>query len=331
MRRALAAAALLAALAGCLPELPQGKNPWLVMPPPKPTDIRKIPHTFALSLLSGRGADSVRMSAVNTGTVRTHGETVSAMKSFHAKLKLDAPVFVIRHSSAGVVLFGTGLSSSSARRPESVLDVLQQRPFTFKQKRGQDIVSQLALQGIGVSEVRWVVVSALEPEQAGFLDAFPEATVVLSEREWDWRKGRQKSPPAPLDPAAFEGRIKLKLVDLANSPSFGPFENGMDLLGDGSLMLVNLPGRTPGTLGLWVNLDGGPVLLAGSAAYVLDNYLDVALPVKGRFDDLQEYWRTLHMIQAAMKGVPRLTVVPGNDLSPLRLSGRRDVPITSKK
>ena len=33
-----------------------------------------------------------------------------------------------------------------------------------------------------------------------------------------------------------------------------------------SLILVALPGRTPGTLGLWANLDGGPALLAGSAA-----------------------------------------------------------------
>lgn len=330
MRRALAAAALLAALAGCLPELPQGKNPWLVKAPPPPSDIRKIPHTFSLSLVSARRTESVRMSAFNTGSISTHGETVSAMKSFHAKLKLDAPVFLIQHSSRGVVLFGTGLSTDAARRPESVLDVLSQRPFTFKQKRGQDILGQLAAQGIGASDVRWVVLSSLEPEQAGFIDAFPEATVVIAEREWEWRKNK-RAQPGPLDPGRFEGRIKLQLVDLANSPAFGPFENGFDLFKDGSLVLVNLPGRTPGTMGLWVNLDEGPVFLTGSAAYVLDNYLDLALPVKGRFDDLQEYWRTLHMIQAAMKGVPRLTVVPGNSLAPLRLSGRRDIPIFSKK
>ncbi len=32
-----------------------------------------------------------------------------------------------------------------------------------------------------------------------------------------------------------------------------------------------------------------------------------------------------------MKGVPRLVVVPGNDLSPLRLSGRKDVPVHTRK
>ncbi|MBI5595606.1 MAG: MBL fold metallo-hydrolase [Elusimicrobia bacterium] len=331
MRRGLLLAAVLAS--GCLPELPQGKNPWLVQAPPHPTDIRKIPHTFALSQIAGRRADSVRMEAVNTGTIRTHGETVSSMKSFHAKLKLDVPAFVIRHSSAGVILFGTGLSTDPARRPDSVLDMISQRPFSFKQKRGQDLLTQLAAINIAPSDVRWVVLSSLEPDQAGLLDAFPEATVVVSRREWEWR-GERRAPggaAGPFDPAALEGRLKLSLVELSNQPSFGPFENGMDLLGDGSVVLVGLPGRTPGTLGLWANLDAGPVLLTGSACYVLDNYLDLALPVKGRFFDLEEYWRTLHMVQAAMKGVPRLVVVPGNQLAPLKLSGRTDVPIHSRR
>lgn len=331
MKRGLLLAAAL--LAGCLPELPQGKNPWLVQAPPSPTDIRRIPHTFAISQITGRHADSVRMEAVNTGTIRTHGETVSSMKSFHTKLRLDAPAFVIRHSSAGVVLFGTGLSTDPARRPDSVFDMLQQRPYSYKQKRGQDLISQLAGINIAPSDVRWVVLSSLEPDQAGLVDAFPEATVVVSRREWEWRRERRGPAEAsgPLDPAALEGRLNLRLVELSNQPSFGPFENGLDLLGDGSIVLVWLPGRTPGTMGLWANLDGGPVFLTGSACYVLDNYLDLALPVKGRFNDLEEYWRTLHMIQAAMKGVPRLVVVPGNQLAPLKLSGRTDVPIHSRK
>lgn len=325
-----------AILAGCLPELPEGKkNMWAVKPPKPPTDIRKIPHTFSLALTSGRRADSVRLDALATGQVRTRGETVSSMKSWHAKLKLDAPAFVVRHSSAGVVLFGTGLSPDAARRPDNYLSVLEQRPWTYSRKKGQDAVSQLASMGIGVEDVRWVVLSSLEPEQIGMVDAFPEAQVVVSRREWEWRKGRMKPTDKAwaLSPEALEAALgsRLQLVDLSDKPSFGPFENGLDLFSDGSLVLISLPGRTPGTLGLWVNLDEGPILMTGSATYVLDNYLDLALPVQGRFDDLEEYWRSLYCIKAAMRGVPRLTVVPGNDLSPLRLSGRKDVPIHFRK
>lgn len=334
MRAALFLAVAL--LAGCLPELPEGKkNMWAVKPPKAPTDIRKIPHTFSLALTSGRRADSVRLDALATGQVRTRGETVSSMKSWHAKLKLDAPAFVVRHSSAGVVLFGTGLSPDAGRRPDNYLSVLEQRPWTYSRKKGQDAVSQLASMGIGVEDVRWVVLSSLEPEQVGMVDAFPEATVVVSRREWEWRKGRMKPTDKawPLSPESLEAALgaRLQLVDLSDKPSFGPFENGLDLFADGSLILISLPGRTPGTLGLWANLDEGPILMTGSATYVLDNYLDLALPVQGRFDDLEEYWRSLHCVRAAMRGVPRLVVVPGNDLTPLRLSGRKDVPIHVRK
>ncbi|TBR22774.1 MBL fold metallo-hydrolase [bacterium] len=336
MRGRLGVLLAAALLAGCLPELPEGKkNPWAVKPPKTPTDIRKIPHTFSLSLTSGRTAESVRLDALATGQVRTRGETVSSMKSWHAKLKLDAPAFVVRHSSAGVVLFGTGLSPDPARRPENLLSVVEQRPWTYARKKGQDAVSQLAAMGIAAEDVRWVLLSSLEPEQAGMVEAFPEASVVVSRREWEWRKGKLK--PADkgyaLSPEALEAALgpRLKLVDLSDKPAFGPFENGLDLFADGALILVALPGRTPGTLGLWANLDDGPLLMTGSAAYVLDNYLDLALPVQGRFDDLEEYWRSLQCIKAAMRGVPRLTVVPGNDLTPLRLSGRKDIPIHVRK
>ncbi|MDE2293048.1 MAG: hypothetical protein KGL53_13285, partial [Elusimicrobia bacterium] len=217
MRRLAALAALAAVLAGCLPELPQGKDPYLVTPPPAPTDIRKIPDMFALSMISGRQAQSVRMAAVDTGQVRTHGETVSSLKSFHANLRLDVPVFIIHHSSAGVILFGTGLSPDPARRPEHVLQFLEEKPFLYRQKRHQDLVTKLAMLGIRAQDVRWVVLSSLEPDQAGMADAFPDATVVVTREEWDWRKGRLEpgEKPGPLSPQVLGPRIKhLDLVDL---------------------------------------------------------------------------------------------------------------------
>ncbi|MFH1723802.1 MAG: hypothetical protein ABII00_04170 [Elusimicrobiota bacterium] len=328
MRARPLAAVLAVLVAGCLPEIPQ-KNPHLLEPPPPPGGIRDLPHTFALGLITGREAGSVTMRVFNTGTIRTRGEAVSALKSYHAKIELDVPVFLIRHSAQGLVLFGTGLSSDAGRRPRSVLDAVRPYAFRYKQKKGRDIVSRLRAGGTAPEDIRWVVVPNLEPDSAGMVDAFPAATVVVSRREWEWRKARVSggAPPDPLSPASLEGRLRLRLVDLANSPAFGTFENGMDLFGDGSLYLVSLPGRSPGNMGLWANLDGGPVLLTGGVAYVVDNYLDLALPVKERIQDLEEYWRSLHIIRASARGVPRLVVFPGNDLTPLSLSGRSDIPL----
>ena len=157
------------------------------------------------------------------------------------------------------------------------------------------------------------------------LDAFPEAKVVIARSEWDWRKSKESKPPGPLDPGSFEGKVKFEFVDPRSAPALGAFENGLDLFKDGSLFLVDLPGRSPGNMGLWANLDEGPVLLTGGAAFVLDNTLDLALPVKGKIDDLGDYWRSLHLIRAMSAAVPRLVVFPGNDLTPLKLVRRKDI------
>lgn len=324
----LSALPLLAALlAGCLPELPQ-KSPYLVEPPPPPTDIREVPHTFALGMISGRKARGVSMEVFNTGIVRVRGEAVSAMKSYHAKLRLPVPAFLIRHSEAGLILVGTGLSPDKARRPESALAAITPYSFRYRQRRGRDIVSRLKAAGVDPALVGLVVLTHWGPETAGMADAFPGAEVVVSRAEWDWRKAREaEGAPGPLPPSDFEKRLKLRFVDVHNAPAFGAFDNGHDLLGDGSVFLVSLPGRSPGAIGVWANLDGGPALLAGGAAFVVDNVLDLSLPVKDAISDLEEYWRSLHILKRMRESVPRLVVVPAHDLSPLRLALRKDIPV----
>ncbi|MFC1679274.1 hypothetical protein ACFL2T_03605 [Elusimicrobiota bacterium] len=287
-----------------------------------------------LGLLTRRQTKGVSLEAYSAGILRVRGEVVSSMKSYHAKLKLPVLVVLIRHPKQGLILFGTGLSPDRERRKQRIWDPLMPHSVRYKLKKGGDIVSQLNEANVATGDVKWVILPFLGPESAGMIDSFPNATVVVTRREWEWRKSllSEGESPGPLDPGSLEGRIRLRLEDLANKPAFGPFENGMDLFKDGAVFLVGLPGRTPGNMGLWVNLDGGPVLLTGGAAYVVDNFLDLALPVKGRFTDLDEYWRSLHIIQAARRDIPQLVVVPGNDLSSLRTaSGRSDIGIVGGK
>lgn len=315
--------------AGCF-SLESKDNPYLIDPPPKPEVIREIPHTFALSMLSGRGA-GLTLTALNTGTLAARGEAVSALKSYSSKVKLDVPVFLIRHGKKGLILFSTGLSPNKKRRPdEGLLNMVKflasfDYGFRFKQKKGEDTVSLLKKAGIAAEDVSYIIVPYWDAGTVGLLDAFPNAKVAISRREWEWRKEVEEKRKSPLDTSVFEGKISLRLVDINNQPPFGAFENGLDFFEDGSVFLVNLPGRTPGNMGVWLNLDGGPVLLTGGATFVVDNYLDLALPVKGKVADLQSYWLSLHAISAMRAGVPQLVVFPGNDLAPLKLVNRSDI------
>lgn len=112
--------------------------------------------------------------------------------------------------------------------------------------------------------VRWVALSHLHTDHVGGLAPFRHAEVLVSRTEWQRARGlggrlRGYVPqhwPPELDP---------RLVDLAG-PAIGPFPGSYDVAGDGTLLLVPMPGHTPGHLGLIVRRDDdGGWLLAGDA------------------------------------------------------------------
>ncbi|HAH05947.1 MAG TPA: hypothetical protein DCM05_05355 [Elusimicrobia bacterium] len=298
----------------------------LTKPPPAPLDIPKPPKTFALDLINRRKYAGVAMMGFNTGRMLVRGEVVSAMKSWHAKLRLDVPAFLVSHPKEGNILVDTGLSRQTVGGGSFLLSVVDPAVPQYRSRKGQDIVSQLSAAGVSTDSVKWIVLSSLAPERAGMAAFFENATIVVARAEWEWRKARvAKDEAASLALTVLAPRVKL--VDIDARPACGPIVHCLDLFDDGTLYLADLAGRTPGTMGVLAILDGGPVMLAGGAAFVVDNYLDLALPLKSQVEDLTLYWRSLHVLRALREAVPQTVVLPGNDLRPLRLAGRNDVPV----
>jgi glyoxylase-like metal-dependent hydrolase (beta-lactamase superfamily II) len=116
--------------------------------------------------------------------------------------------------------------------------------------------------------VRWVVLSHLHTDHVGGLHAFTHADVLVSRLEWErgsgWR-GRLRGYVPQRWPAGLEP----SLVDLTGQAA-GPFSATYDVAGDGRLLMVPLPGHTPGHVGLIVDAQ---VLLAGDAPDVPPGYV----------------------------------------------------------
>jgi hypothetical protein len=196
--------------------------------------------------------------------------------------------------------------------------------------RGRDIISQLGDRGIDAASVGWIILPSLSPEWAGRTGAFPHAEVLISSRAW------KESAYAPADiqgPSvrAFIPEERLKLIDMGQEVPYGPFEHGFDLFGDGTIILIDLEGGTAGGMGVWVNLDSGPVLLAGTAAFVYDNIFDDALPDRTFVVDISSFAWNARAMKTAKQAVPRLVILPGHDTSSLTLSPRPDVTLVPKK
>jgi glyoxylase-like metal-dependent hydrolase (beta-lactamase superfamily II) len=298
----------------------------LAVAPPPPKDIPKPLSTWGLELLSKQAVSGLTMQAFNTGKMLVRGEVISSMKSWHAELELDVPAFLIHHPKQGLILFDTGLSRQAVKGKSFILDLIDPAKPQFSAEKGQDIVAQLAEDDIAPSDVRWVILSTLDREHAGMAAFFDKATIIVSRAEWEWQKARYgKNAPESLALTVIEPRVKL--VDIDQRPAYGPFIHCLDYFEDGTIYLVDLAGRTAGTMGALVMLDGGPAMLAGDSAIVVGNYLDLALPLKSQVQDLGLFWRSLHVLRAFRDAVAQAVIIPGHDLRSLALAGRSDIPV----
>ncbi|MBI4376589.1 MAG: MBL fold metallo-hydrolase [Elusimicrobia bacterium] len=277
----------------------------------RPRDIPEVPRSFVEELFARRRAPGLTVKVYSVASLKVRGEFVSSLKSPEASLKLAVPVFLIKHPEQGRILVDTGVSPHQAAPP-------------FEMGQGQDIVSQLAADGISAQSVRWVIQSHLHKDRAGMIDEFPQATVIVDQREWTLPGG---SPRQGISTAGLESRIKLRQVNLSTAPAFGAFDHALDLFGDGALFLVDLSGHSPGNLGVWLNLDSGPALIAGGASTVIDNHEELALPDPSLMWNAELYVRRLYQLREIKQAAPRLLIVPANDLSPLRVSPRPDIAL----
>src|SRR6266516_4348271 len=118
------------------------------------------------------------------------------------------------------------------------------------------------------------------------------AFALLSHLHWDHVSGIPELPGVPLRVNRVEYEAaKLGLLDAHNGlvrqlmgdnpielfdctgPPYEGFHASFDVFGDGSLVLVPLPGHTAGNTGLFINRSNGPrLLLLGDAAWVSQNY-----------------------------------------------------------
>ncbi|MGH9302882.1 MAG: N-acyl homoserine lactonase family protein [Acidimicrobiales bacterium] len=163
-------------------------------------------------------------------------------------------VFYLIEHSKSLVLFDCGARPdvSAQLGPELGANV----------QVGQDDVVTSRLRALGClpRDVDIVVVSHLHYDHGGGLDALRCSEVYLSRTELEFAM----SNTAPQREAYLSEDVQA----LAHCP-VRLVEDTLDIFGDGSLVIIPLPGHTPGHQGLLVRLAGSSLILAGDASYRL--------------------------------------------------------------
>ena len=174
----------------------------------------------------------------------------------------EAPVSsaLIRHSQ-GNVLFDTGCHPSVVEHGEERWGSLM-KVMTPVMRAEDTLLPSLSCVGVSPDDIDVVVNSHFHPDHCGCNEFFGKATIMAHAREIE-------AANAPGAEAA--GYLR---ADWDHGQKTDAVNGERDVFGDGRLVLIPLPGHTPGTMGAKVNLDSGGSFLLASDAVSLRQNLD---------------------------------------------------------
>ncbi|HYE43400.1 MAG TPA: N-acyl homoserine lactonase family protein [Caulobacteraceae bacterium] len=202
-----------------------------------PPDVRL--YTMDCGVLTEKDADWYADDGAYKGVTKT----------------LALPCFLIRHPE-GDLLWDTGVPQAIADLPEAA------RPPGVAVKRR--LIDQLADLGLEPTDIEFLSVSHSHFDHMGNAGLFAASTWIVDKDE----RAHAFRPAARANKDAFPAYAALENAKTVLIEG----EGDHDVFGDGSVVIVQAPGHTPGHTVLLVRLpQAGPVLLTGDMWHMADS------------------------------------------------------------
>jgi glyoxylase-like metal-dependent hydrolase (beta-lactamase superfamily II) len=203
-----------------------------------------------MHVLSG-GRLRVRKTMYDANAVR--GET------------MDVPVscILLRHSQ-GNVLFDTGCHPAVAENAEAHWGGLA-KIMTPVMKPDDNVIAALAGVGLTCDDIDVILCSHLHADHCGCNTFFKRATFVIHAKEVAAARAPDAEAAGYLA-SEWEQPAPIDMID-----------GERDLFGDGRIVLIPLPGHTPGTTGALVALDKSGAFFLASDTVSLRSTLDTRI------------------------------------------------------
>jgi glyoxylase-like metal-dependent hydrolase (beta-lactamase superfamily II) len=226
----------------------------------------------------------------------------------------------IEHPTRGTILFDTGYARPFLDEVGRWPGVVYGRITPVHLRDDESAAAQLAQRGVAPPDVGLVVISHLHGDHIAGLRDFPSARFSYLPEAYQAVAGRgglralRKGFLPGLLPEDFVARSVGVGRRVALPTALRPFTEGFDLLGDGSVVGVALPGHARGQLGLVVRSGGRLHFLCADAAWSTRAIEERVLPSPLTWlimADRRAYVRTLHDLHALV-GRPDLRLVPSH-------------------
>ncbi|MCC7633205.1 MBL fold metallo-hydrolase [Stenotrophomonas rhizophila] len=237
--------------------------------------------------------------------------------------QFPALVGLLHHPRHGPILFDTGYAeaffAATARFPERLYRLLT--PVHLPE--GASLRQQLRQRGLQPSDIALIFLSHLHGDHVGGVVDFPDTRLLCSRAGWDDQAGRSRLGALrmgmlPALTRAAQARMCWieELPAVALPAGMEALGSGGDVLGDGSLLAVALPGHAIGQYGLLFHgSDGRPVFLLADAVWSSRAIRDGVPPpslVTSLLGNTRVYRQTLAHLRDIHARLPDLQLVPSH-------------------
>lgn len=289
----------------------------------KPLRLPYIPPTLQHWPHPYKGVAGVKLHVFKTGEVAAPRKLVYRSGSLLDTLALDVLVFVIEHPRQGLILVGTGLSRGVIDKASDYLGGFRTALGSPTMEEGQDILSQLESAGLSEERVRHIILPDLRFSHTGELENFPNAQAIVSSAEYLTATEEGESALSIED--EYDGVQRWRFIDFAGAEPLGTFRASQDLFGDGSIVLIDVTGATPGGLAVLVRLPQAPVFLCGNLAWTAEQARYVREP--GFVFNRQSWWDHAWRLKKFAELAPELVILPDHEWSIVETAQTKDMII----
>jgi glyoxylase-like metal-dependent hydrolase (beta-lactamase superfamily II) len=228
---------------------------------------------------------------------------VAAFKGLNVQLTFSC--YLVRHGNDYLV-WDTGNPAATGATPAPTA------PKT-------SLVEQLAELHLKPEQINFVGISHYHGDHVGQVASFSQATLLIGKGDWDALNDAKNDskPSTAINPANFAHWI-------SGGGKVEPLSGDKDVFGDGSVIMLNTPGHTPGHHSLLVKLkDKGNVLITGDLAHFRENYDSNGVPTFNtnradtlasldRFKQLATNLHATVIIQHDARDIDKLPVFPAS-------------------
>lgn len=264
----------------------------------------------------------VRLRVIECGHCR-HPEAMTLRGAAWRPVEFPSLVGVIEHPDEGVVLFDTGYDPLFLAATSSWPERLYRLATPMHLRPKESAVEQLASLGYGPEAVRHIVISHFHGDHVAGLHRFPRARLhcaragLADVRAGSRLRRTRRGILSAFVPAAAEAAAFFEDGSPAELPgAFRPFDRGVDLLGDGSLLAIELPGHCRGHWGLALRLeDDRWVMMVADAAWSATAIAHNRPPpaaTTALLGDTAAYRRTLTDLHRVHRERPETVLLPSH-------------------